>query len=119
MLEMLPDLRKRQRSEPSRRTPKKCRLSRRCESHQQAAFWDRLSEIWLTKRALRELDRRNSQSTFLAQSNGSCQSTQDASDYLRCCEPKVLKDIKMFARRGGPDLSDLRNACYSIENHAG
>ena len=135
MLKPLPDVRKRQRSEPSHLTPKKRRLS---DSQPQAAFWDRLSKIWLTKRALRELDRRNSQSTqvlfdssherarrqpasrdFLAQSDRSCQITQDAADYIRYCGPKVLKDIRRFTRRGGPDLSDLRNARHRRGKTAG
>ncbi|KAF2741707.1 hypothetical protein M011DRAFT_372136, partial [Sporormia fimetaria CBS 119925] len=30
-------------------------------------------------------------------------------EYLGICNPRVLEDIKKFARGGGPDLSDLRN----------
>ncbi|KAI0398937.1 hypothetical protein F4802DRAFT_611271 [Xylaria palmicola] len=43
-------------------------------------FWDNLSKIWLTPRALRELDRRN----------------------------RIRPDLARFARHGGPDLQHLR-----------
>jgi hypothetical protein len=71
-----------------------------------AAFWDNLSKIWLTKRALREFDRRNSQ---LAPS-------PPRSLYRRPHGPvtrRTLKDIKRIASDGGPDLSDLRGVCVS------
>ncbi|KAF1993298.1 hypothetical protein P154DRAFT_527867 [Amniculicola lignicola CBS 123094] len=134
MLEpQLSSSRKRQRSEPpqpnetSHPISKKQRLSYPSESQPPAAFWDNLSKIWLTKRALRELDRRNTQAAsnppdspyrqarrpvtqnFLTELKRSRQTTQYTADYLRCCEPKILKNIKLFARHGGPDLSDLRN----------
>ncbi|KAF2806039.1 uncharacterized protein BDZ99DRAFT_490458 [Mytilinidion resinicola] len=31
-------------------------------------------------------------------------------DYLRCCDLRTLKDVKLFTRHGGPDLSGLRNS---------
>ncbi|KAF2872951.1 hypothetical protein BDV95DRAFT_627773 [Massariosphaeria phaeospora] len=124
--------RKRQRSEPSQPDKtsqpisKKQRLDRRSGFQTPAAFWDNLSKVWLTKRALRELDRRNSQAppnppspqqrarrpvtrNFLAESKRSHQAAQYTADYLCNCGPKILTDIKLFARHGGPDLSDLRN----------
>ncbi|KAF2807518.1 uncharacterized protein BDZ99DRAFT_338517, partial [Mytilinidion resinicola] len=58
---------KRQRSERpqpngiSQSASKKQRLSHPSGSQPPAAFWDNLSKIWLTKRALREQDRRNPQ----------------------------------------------------------
>lgn len=91
-----------------------------------AAFWDNLSKIWLTECALRELNRRNSQPAssiprsqyrqacqpvtqkFLAELKRNRRVTQSASDFLRHCEPGTLEDIKLFARYGGPDLSDLK-----------
>lgn len=66
---------KRQRSEPPRLNKtsqpiwKKQRLSRLSHpsgSQPTLAFWDNLSEIWLTKQALRELDRRNFQAALRA-----------------------------------------------------
>jgi hypothetical protein len=122
--------RKRQRSERpkpneiSQPASKKQRLSHPRESEPPVAFWDNLSKIWLTKRALRELDRRNARAqspyrrvrrpatrNLLAQSKRNRQTAQDTAYYLRCCDSRTLKDVKLFARHGGPDLSDLRNVC--------
>ncbi|PVH94218.1 hypothetical protein DM02DRAFT_618786 [Periconia macrospinosa] len=125
--------RKRQRLESpepngtSQPISKKQRLSHPSGYQPPAAFWDNLSKIWLTKRALRELNRRNAEvapsvsrlshrrgrrpitRNCIAKSKRNCQTAQYAADYLRYCGPKTLKDIKLFARLGGPDLSDLRN----------
>lgn len=91
-----------------------------------SAFWDNLSKLWLTKNSLRELNRRNSQPSssqprsqcrrarrpvtrnFLAELKRGRRVTQSASDFLRHGESGTLKDIKRFARNGGPDLSDLK-----------
>ena len=94
-----------------------------------AAFWDNLSRIWLTKRALRELDRRNAQ---FDPSNTHCSLRrsqrpvtprglsilqkndwrfQSAGEVLLRCTPACIKRIKSFARHGGPDLSDLKGVC--------
>lgn len=71
-------------------------------------FWDTLSKVWLTPRALQEFDRRNAR-----------QQTEGAD--LRLWPRKrfpvdisqltatSLKDLKRFARRGGPSLTDVRN----------
>ncbi|CBX99673.1 hypothetical protein LEMA_P089120.1 [Plenodomus lingam JN3] len=115
-----------QLNETSRPVLKKQRLSPPSESQPPPAFWDNLSKIWLTKRALRELDRRNAQAApspprsshqrarrpvtrnFLGELKRNGQTTQYIADYLRY-EPRILKNIKLFARHGGPHLSDLRN----------
>jgi len=134
----LSDSRKRHRSEQcplqlngtSQPLSKKRRLSHPSGSQPAAAFWDNLSKIWLTKRALRELDRRNTQPApspprpsyrrrphrpvtrrALAERKNNCRPTQSAADFLCHCAPRCLKDIKLFARHGGPDLSDLRGVC--------
>ncbi|KAL8837690.1 MAG: hypothetical protein Q9170_002422 [Blastenia crenularia] len=74
------------------------------ESRREAntAYWNSLSKLWLTRRALKELDRRNRQAA-------------DPSDLraLNRCEqlPGSIKDLSQlqrFARHGGPDLRDLR-----------
>ncbi|KAF2763027.1 hypothetical protein EJ05DRAFT_481878 [Pseudovirgaria hyperparasitica] len=134
MLELQPPIpRKRPRSEPpepnetSQPVSKKQRPNCPCPSLPPPAFWDDLSKIWLTKRALRELDRRNIQaapslprspqrrdrrpvaSKFVAGQNRNCPATHYAAHYIRLCKPETLKDIKLFARNGGPDLSDVRN----------
>ncbi|KAK3337579.1 hypothetical protein B0T19DRAFT_455443 [Cercophora scortea] len=57
-----------------------------------AEFWDNLSKVWLTPRALRELDRRN-----------------DAQPTSKPPTPAVYtRDLAQFARHGGPDLRHLR-----------
>ena len=80
------------------------RAKRPFESQQEAnvAYWDSLSKLWFTRRALKELNRRNRQ----------------AADPVnirrpdRSGEPAILKNfssqLKRFARQGGPDLRDLR-----------
>lgn len=94
------------------------------KSHPPRAFWDTVSKIWLTKDALRELNRRNRQSssrkprlqsprpfrpvTRHLYAELKSRVIQSASDFLRHCSPKTLNDIKLFARHGGPDLSDLK-----------
>ncbi|TWU71214.1 hypothetical protein ED733_000263 [Metarhizium rileyi] len=56
------------------------------------AFWDNLSKVWLTRRALRELDRRNEENlTTRSSASGA-----------------ILTSLARFARRGGPDLRRLR-----------
>ena len=130
-------LRKRQHSEPPHTNgdlqieSKKRKLNRHStESPLRAAFWDNLSRIWLTKRALRELDRRNTQlgpskslgwsseplrpvvlrgSSFLKKDDWLFQS---ATEFLRRCTPTCRKKIKSFARHGGPDLSDLKGVRF-------
>ena len=86
------------------------------------SFWDTLSKIWLTKDALRELDRRNAQSDlessyhhqeaqrpitrkFLAELRHR-QSTRAVENFFR--GPRIPKEIQQFARQGGPNISDLR-----------
>jgi hypothetical protein len=85
-----------------------------------AAFWDNLSKIWLTRRALEELDRRNTRPTSphklvtrhaIAEwkaKEENWEPTQPAVDFLVCCSAECLEEIQLLARHGGPDLSVLR-----------
>ncbi|KAK4186402.1 hypothetical protein QBC35DRAFT_270291 [Podospora australis] len=76
------------------RPSKKLRVKGRAQSSSNFApeFWDNLSKVWLTPRALRELDRRN-----------------DARPAPKPPTPAVYTtDLAQFARRGGPDLRHLR-----------
>ena len=63
-------------------------------------FWDHLSTIHLTRRALRELNRRNNLRDSPAER------ALPASD-------SRLSDIIRFARQGGPDLSDIVGVSWS------
>lgn len=66
------------------------------------SYWDSLSQLRLTSSALRELNRRHA----LLRTKPS--STRDVT-HKREQHPK---DITRFARRGGPDLSDVRKVCF-------
>ncbi|KAK4204707.1 hypothetical protein QBC40DRAFT_261336 [Triangularia verruculosa] len=76
------------------RPSKKLRAEGRAQSSSNFApeFWDNLSKVWLTPRALRELDRRN-----------------DARPAPKPLAPAVhTADLARFTRRGGLDLRHLR-----------
>jgi hypothetical protein len=82
------------------------------ESRPPPAFWDNLTKLWLTERALRELDRRNSQITpslshspyryglarqpvtrnSIAEQKNNCQLAY-CTEYLFRCTPGILRDI--------------------------
>jgi hypothetical protein len=87
-------------------------------------FWGDLSKIWLTKYALREFNRRNARHlshssarraprpvtrAFLKKKR--LNTIQSVGDFLQNCASKTVKDIKLFAKHGGPDLSDIRGVC--------
>lgn len=60
-------------------------------------FWDNLSRVWLTQRALRELNRRN-----------------NACPLREITKPNICsKSLARFARHGGPDLCHLRGVSLS------
>lgn len=64
-------------------------------------FWDNLSKVWLTPRALRELDRRNNIRL----------PTKPTTP-----EEVYSKDLARYARHGGPDLQHLRGCPEPILN---
>lgn len=135
------NLRKRQLSEQCPLQPngtvqaasKKQRLSYPSGPQPPSAFWDNLSKIWLTKHALKELNRRNTEiassplnlsykqtprrvsRVALAELKEVCKPSQCAADFLRNCVSTCLKDVQRLSRHGGPDLSDLRGV--SIITH--
>ncbi|KAI9791771.1 MAG: hypothetical protein M1816_003581 [Peltula sp. TS41687] len=71
-----------------------------------AYFYDSLSKLPLTRRALREFNRRNEAKAGLAPTATSvCSPNQNG----RVTVPKNSSPgLRRFARQGGPDLSDLR-----------
>ncbi|KAI9803830.1 MAG: hypothetical protein M1825_001710 [Sarcosagium campestre] len=81
-------------------------------------FWKNLSKVWLTERALRELDRRNAlvprqerpvTRGAIAKWKGRqdrCSGTTTA--FLSQCSSRQLEALKRTARHGGPDLRGLR-----------
>ena len=79
-------------------------------------FWDTLSQVWLTPRALREFDRRNAvrereQTYTTAVGLWPCNRSPIDISQLTATS---LKNLKRFARRGGPSLTDLRNVSRAM-----
>jgi hypothetical protein len=97
-------------------------------SHISATFWDDLSKIWVTRNALRELDRRNDENARKVQhqtphiqfskivqraSRSFVESGSQNNHIPRAGVPQplpllYLKGLQRYARAGGPDLSGLR-----------
>jgi len=66
-------------------------------------YWDSLLKLWLTRRALSELNRRNGQVAFPIESVTRSHYSRNAIGQFN----PVSTLLKRFARRGGPDNSDL------------
>lgn len=93
----LQNRKRRNTTDPVQQCPtKKIKFS--CTAHSASNFpphfWDSLSKVWLTPRALRELDRRN---------DAKPPATNSAAPISVTPTP-----LARFARRGGPDLGHLR-----------
>jgi hypothetical protein len=94
-------------AERSTRTPAKRRKDDDQSKELSAKLWDNLSQIHLTKGALKELNRRNTQAIQQKQSITTSERGRALS--LRKPDPKTLTAWKTFSRHGGPDPSDLRS----------
>ena len=95
--------RKRQLSEAGSKSdlsPQPTAKRPKLEEHQRhgtpSSFWDNLSRQWLTRRALREFDRRTVWPTAPVPPHRTGQ------------ENVNLAKLKRFARHGGPSLSNIR-----------
>ena len=92
-------------------------LNQRAREARQAArnqFWDTLSEVWLTPRALREFDRRNAlEQTHTADLEDLWPRKRPPLDTSQLT-PASAKNIERFARRGGPSLTNLRNVSRAM-----
>ena len=72
-------------------------------------FWDGLSAIPLTTRALNEFDRRNAvQKPRRSRRVRDRKAVAERNPFLRQPSPRFEKGLKKFASHGGPDLRDLR-----------
>ncbi|KAA6412265.1 MAG: hypothetical protein FRX48_04417 [Lasallia pustulata] len=89
---------------PLQHVSKRRKRSHPSEFQLPPAFWDNLSKIDLTKAALEELDRRNTQATL----NSRPPYLRPDQRITRRVLAELKKNIKQTARHGGPDLSDLR-----------
>lgn len=113
--------RKRKSPEQHHTPSKRQKISQHASRTQPPDFWEDLSKIWLTKDALRELNRRNAKQlshssarrvprpvtrAFLKKKR--LNTIQSVGDFLQNCASKTVKDIELFSRHGGPDLSDIR-----------
>jgi hypothetical protein len=123
----IPNSRKRHRQDPSQQAgEKRQKLIHNPSRPSPSDFWDGLSKIWLTKDALRELDRRNAgvlystshlqvrrpaTRSFITALKNNRTPLQYPSSFLRNCRPEIFKNVKRLARHGGLNLSDLRGVC--------
>ena len=93
-------------------------------THPPPTFWDNLSEIPLTRSALRELDRRDTKSARSTHSWRHQRARRSArlaantrsqhlsaADFLGRCTQTCVRRIQRSSKHGGPDLSDLRGVC--------
>lgn len=80
-------------------------------------FFDKLSHIFLTKDALRELNRRNSpphvhyRRPVTHGYSASKERREKPEIETALVLPEPTKAHKLYARRGGPDLQNLRGVC--------
>ena len=85
---------------------------RKVEPEANFGFWDNLSKVWLTRGALRELDRRNeSQAAYQRAQATRRENHQTASsikEFYSNCDACDLKNLNILAKKGGPDLSDIK-----------
>jgi hypothetical protein len=92
------------------RPQKRSRTDTRSETHHRPTFWDRLSEVKLTKRAWVELNRQSSDSspppTHTVQFYTRRLSLNEFAR-LKHFSPDEAARLKCLARLGGPDLRDL------------
>lgn len=124
--------RKRQRAEPvqlekaTQPTAKRQRIDCNSKLRALAAYWDNASKVWLTRRALKELDRRTlavspaqrpvrqrAHQPVTRSCAGKTRGVRSSAGYtvdpLSACSARTARRIKLTARQGGPDLSELRN----------
>ena len=103
-------------TEASEVPPKKRKIIHPSGPQPPAEFWDNLTEIPLINGALKEVDRRNTQEQQQGRTTRRCvedwrkdqELARTVEDILFDCTPKALRDLRLFARHGGPGLSDLR-----------
>jgi hypothetical protein len=89
--------------EPQPQQPvKRQKRSRRSRSQTPPEFWDNLSRVPLCRRALREFNRRTTEPVA------------PEPPVLSVLKDDLVKQLKRFARRGGPNLRNIRGvSCTS------
>lgn len=106
-------------------SPKRRKTKHPSASRPPPEFWDNLSKVLLTRRALIEFDRRNNQPSLRSRPvtrSAVGQWREDSNNWhqikhiaaaIKSPSRSSLKNIRAFAKQGGPDLSDLRGVCIS------
>ncbi len=91
--------------------PPRKKLKRHLQQETNTVYWNSLSRLWLTRRALDELDRRNRQRANPVR-------TTIARDLDLRQDPlkNLSKQLKRFARHGGPDLRDLGGVSLPVRH---
>lgn len=93
-------------------TSKRRKVIYTADPQQPAAYWDNLSEIPLTRRALTEHNRRNSQAAQVSSTNEQSRiyrpPPESATSILKGYSREKYKDLKRFSRCGGPGFQALR-----------
>ena len=90
---------------PSQPSAKRRKAESRRQNRTPSRFWDDLSRVWLTPRALREFDRRTVRPVVPI-----------PLELSTLKETQIIK-LKHFARHGGPNLTDLRAVSLRIVSH--
>ena len=98
---------KRQKSDDSTRQARRAARDR---------YWNTLSKVWITPRALREFDRRNAAQDLEQRCTLDLElrSREGSSIDTSHLSTASLESLKRFARRGGPSLVDLRNVSQTM-----
>lgn len=122
---------KRRHSSSSSLDDTSCHLPKKLKLHYPPfpprRFWDGLSEIPLTKNALRALNEENSQESPVVLRHRQHQHRlrprprpktgirrQSADKIVRNYSEAALARVKAFARHGGPDLTVIRGVCSNL-----
>lgn len=84
---------------------KRARIPFQSQQEANAAYWDSVSKLYLTQRALREFDYRDRSKASL--SRPTPVSGSERSEELAALKVSSI-EIKLSAMHGGPDLCDLR-----------
>jgi hypothetical protein len=79
-------------------------------------FWNTLSKVWLTPRALQEFNRRNATQSLKQRfaSDSERQPPEKSCVDISHLSAVSLKNLKRFARCGGPNLADLRGVSQAM-----
>jgi hypothetical protein len=102
--------RKRQRADDSLSDQTSSKRHKSKPANYPPEFYDKLSKVWLTSRALRELNRRNEQRPP-PKTKPAAEAVKPRGAKLAALAKLGVSEKAQFAAAGGPDLSDLKGVC--------